>query len=54
MFLANKEMIVFRSHKTRGMMLAWSEGCGYSVDFFNIQLPLHLSRLFEHITSPTW
>jgi len=59
-FLAHRKKIVSRSRKARGMTLACPEGCGYtttsssqgvSIDFFNTQLPLHLSSLCEHIIS---
>jgi len=59
-FLAHRKKIVSRSRKVRGMTLACPEGCGYtttnstqgvSIDFFNGQLPLHLSSLCEHIIS---
>eukprot|EP00090_Calanus_glacialis_P022726 TRINITY_DN35017_c0_g1_i1.p1 TRINITY_DN35017_c0_g1~~TRINITY_DN35017_c0_g1_i1.p1 ORF type:complete len:1597 (+),score=610.53 TRINITY_DN35017_c0_g1_i1:88-4878(+) len=59
-FLAHRKKIVSRSRKARGMTLACPEGCGFtttsssqgvSIDFFNIQLPLHLASLCEHIIS---
>jgi len=59
-FLVHRKKIVSRSRKARKMTLPCPDGCGFqtsssssgvSIDYFNSELPRHLSSLCDHVRS---